>query len=355
MSKPSRTNQVLKLLLSLSLGVGIILLIYFNLTPSDIESIKSHIAKADYGWIGFSVFLHVLSHLSRAWRWRYTLEAVAIRPSFANSFFSVMIGYLVNLAFPRLGEASRCAVMSRYESAPFDKLLGTVIAERVADLAMLFLIVVSVGLLQYDRLNEILNRDLSSDLEQVDGVASIQGDTLMDSFLAKLPSLETLLVFAGIGIVSLGIGFWWLQKSSHPFSQKIKKVLVGFAEGIQSIFSMEKKGLFLLHTVIIWSLYILMFWVAMFSLEGTKGVIPAGVLAAFIMGSIGIIVVQGGLGAYPFLVMLALSMYGVDGNEGLAFGWINWTAQTIMIIIVGVIAFILMPQLNKHTSTQKDT
>ena len=348
MSKPSRTNQVLKLLLSLSLGVGIILLIYFNLTPSDIDSIKSHISKADYGWIGFSVFLHLLSHVSRAWRWRYTLEAVDIRPSFTNSFFSVMIGYLVNLAFPRLGEASRCAVMSRYEKAPFDKILGTVIAERVADLVMLFLIVLSVGFLQYDRLNEILNRDLSSDLEQVEGVASIQGDTLMDSFLAKLPSLQTLMIIGALGILSLGLGFWLLQRSSHPIGLKIKKVLSGFVEGIQSIFSMKKKALFLFHTLIIWSLYILMFWVAMFSLEGTKDVIPAGVLAAFIMGSIGIIVVQGGLGAYPFLVMLALSMYGVDSNEGLAFGWINWTAQTIMIIAVGVIAFILMPQLNKQ-------
>ncbi|MEM6629179.1 MAG: lysylphosphatidylglycerol synthase transmembrane domain-containing protein [Bacteroidota bacterium] len=352
MSKPSRTSQVLKLLLSLSLGVGIILLIYFNLTASDIETIKTHIFKADYGWIAFSLFLHLVSHVSRAWRWRYTLEAVDIYPRFSNSFFSVMIGYLVNLAFPRAGEASRCAALARYERAPFDKLFGTVIAERVADLAMLFLIVLGVSILQFDRLNEILNRDLHTDLQQADGIASIQGDTLMESFLAKIPSLQSLILIAVLGIVILGLGFWFLQKSSHPLGQKIKNILKGLWEGIQSIFFMKKKGLFILHTLIIWSLYILMFWVAMFSLEGTRNVVFPGVLAAFIMGTLGIVLVQGGLGAYPFLVMLALSIYGVDRNEGLAFGWINWTAQTLLVIFIGLLAFILIPQINKESKKE---
>ena len=346
MAKAKGTSQVLKLLLSLGLGVAIIYLIYRSLSPSDISSIKEHISLADYGWIALSVIIHILSHVSRAWRWKYTLEAIGIQPKFFNSFLSVMTGYLVNLAIPRLGEASRSGVLARYEKAPFDKVFGTVIAERAADLLMLILIGLTVGLLQFEILSELLTQDLNTEAHGTE--SAIQGDSILESFLAKLPSLQFLLTAFIVGMVLLGAGIWILNRSSHPIGLKIRKVVTGFLAGIQTVFSMEKKGLFILHTFIIWACYMLMFWVAMLSLDGTAHVAAPGVLAAFIMGSLGIVLVQGGLGAYPFLVMIALSVYGVDSNEGLAFGWINWTAQTLMIIFVGIIAFILLPQLNKN-------
>ena len=347
MSKKKPANQFLKLLLSLGLGFGIIYLIFRSLSDSDIASIQSYISLADYRWIGLSVLIHILSHVSRAWRWKYTLEAIDLHPKFRNSFSSVMIGYLVNLAIPRLGEASRSGVLARYEKAPFDKVFGTVIAERAADLFMLAFIALVVTLLQFDTFYDLMTQDLSADAVNQGAHSPLQKGSLLDSFKSKLPSLEILAILGFSGILLLGLGVWIIQRSSHPIGQKIRQILLGFWEGIRSIFSMEKKGLFVLHTLLIWALYISMFWVAMLSLEGTREVPVAGVLAAFIMGSLGIVLVQGGLGAYPFLVMLALSVYGVDSNEGLAFGWINWTAQTLMIILVGVLAFILVPQLNK--------
>ena len=348
MAKARGTQQVLKLLLSLGLGMTIIYLIYRNLSPSDIASIKEHISLADYRWIALSILIHILSHVSRAWRWKYTLAAIGIHPKFFNSFLAVMTGYLVNLAIPRLGEATRSGVLARYEKAPFDKVFGTVIAERAADLFMLLLIGLTVGLLQFEILSELLTQDLNAETQTQGTQSAIQGDSILESFLDKLPSLQFLLTALVIGAVLLGVGLWVLNRSSHPIGLKIRQVVTGFLAGIQTVFSMENKGLFILHTLIIWACYILMFWVAMLSLEGTADVAAPGVLAAFIMGSLGIVLVQGGLGAYPFLVMIALSVYGVNSNEGLAFGWINWTAQTLMIIVVGIIAFILLPQLNKN-------
>ena len=337
-----KLRDALKIVLSLSVGVFLVVYIYLGLTEADKTAIRAHFVQADYSWIFLSALFGLLSHMSRGWRWKYTLAPLGLRPKFTNSFFAVMIGYLANLAVPRLGEASRCAVMSRYEKLSFEKLLGTVIAERVADVIVLLGLIVSVFFLQFTKLNELMGQDMSI----FNGSETPTGITMREAFMEKLPLLYTL---AGVGIVGLiGAIFLWnfLKRKRHPIILKVMGFAQGLLDGVKAILKMEQKWAFIGHTLFIWAMYVLMIYIAVFSLPGVSDVPFQGVLAAFVMGGIAMIVVQGGLGAYPLVIMLTLGLYGVNSNEGLAFGWIIWTTQTLVVIVFGFLSLILMPVLN---------
>lgn len=304
---------------------------YNKLEPDQVETIKQSFREANYYWVLLSVFLGTLSHVSRAYRWRYTLNPINLQVGFINSFFAVMIGYVANIVFPRLGEVSRCAVVARYEKAPFEKLFGTVLAERVADMLILLSIIVIVLILQIDILKETL-------LEMIDS----GGD--------PTALFQTLAIAGGVGLIGFMGLLFLLRVSSHPAVVKVKSILKGLLDGVLSIVRMEKKWAFIGHTAFIWAMYMLMFYVAFFSLPETSDVPLAGVLAAFVMGGLSIVLVQGGIGVYPLFVSVVLSLYGLTETTGLTLGWIIWTAQTTMVIGWGVISLIGMPLYNRSNA-----
>lgn len=310
---------------------------YFNsLSGEDISEIKKAFASANYSWILLSLVFAVLSHISRAYRWKYTLAPLGYNPKFLNSFFAVMIAYLVNLAVPRLGELSRCGVLARYENMSFQKLLGTVIAERIADLLILIIVTASVVFLQYDIIKGLL-------------------EDVFAALGSKVPSGLTLVLLLVIGLIGLIVMLKLLNaNSTNPFVQKIKSFLRGLSEGIRTIYLMKRKWYFLFHTVFIWLMYLLMFYICFFSLPETSQVPWGGVLTAFVLGGITIVLTNGGIGAYPLAIMGVLLLYGVDKNIGGAFGWIVWTAQTALLIIFGAASFALMPLYNAMLKRKKD-
>ncbi|MBV6461273.1 MAG: hypothetical protein HJHJAOHD_01394 [Flavobacteriales bacterium] len=316
-------------MLPIALGIFLIWIVARKFTPKDIDEIKGSFEKANYGWIFLCIFLGILSHASRAWRWKYTLEPLGIKPTFYNSFFSVMIGYFANMAIPRLGEVSRCAIMAKYEKAPFDKLFGTVIAERVADMLILLTLIITVLFMQFDTLKELFfNTSIGQKLSGPLFYILIAVFLLLGLFLFKL-----------------------IKNSSLPFFEKIRQLLGGVFEGIRSIINMKQRAAFLFHTLFIWSMYLLMLWVAFFSLEETSQIPFSGVMSCFVMGGITIAATNGGLGAYPLGIQSVLLLYGVTANAGYAFGWIVWTAQAIMLVGLGILSFILVPLFNKNPTT----
>ena len=268
-----------------------------------------------------------LSHLSRAYRWRYTLEPLGIKIKFSNSFFSVMIAYVANIVFPRLGEVSRCAVIAKYEKQPFEKLFGTVLAERVADMLILLSIIAIVLVLQIDILRQTLEELLAKGGEPKD--------------------LITKLVAVGvIGLAALIGGFMFVRKSNHNLAVKVKNFVRGLVDGVLSILKMEKKWAFIGHTAFIWVMYLLMFYVVFFALPDTTEVKMGGVMAAFVVGGLSIVLVQGGLGVYPAGVAAVLVVYKLEETSGITLGWLIWSAQTAMILGWGAISLIAMPVLN---------
>ena len=304
--------------------------VYNGLNYEEKRHLYDSFRSANYFWILVSVLFGILSHLSRAYRWKFILEPLGLKPKFWNSFFAVMIGYIANLLLPRLGEASRPGILARYEKMPFDKLFGTVIAERVADLTILATLICVVIISQLDKLEIALSGLLAS------------GE--------KKYSITTIVVGLIVCLLVVIILLIILKKSSNPFMLKIKNLVKGFIIGVKSIIRMQNSWKFIFHTFFIWGMYILMFYICFFSLPGTADTPLMGMLAAFVMGGLSIIFIQGGIGIYPAAIMGTLALYGIAEPIGLALGWIIWTAQTLMIIFLGSLSLILVPIYNKKRS-----
>jgi len=327
--------STLKLIIPLSIGVFLIWYVYSLLSPAEKEELFIAMANANYWWIGISIIIGILSHVSRAYRWKYLLEPLGYRPRFLNSFFSVMIGYFVNLLVPRLGEVTRCGVMSRYEKISFNKLFGTVIAERIADMTILTILTLTIIFVQLSTLKEFLYSILPDDFNS-------------NSIIFFL------LLVAGGFFITFWITYSYLKNSTKPFAIKIKTMAQGFLDGLKSIIEMKNRGLFILHTLFIWLMYLLMFYLCFFSLEETSEIPFIGVIAAFVMGGISLIFIQGGIGVYPAAIMEVLFLYGITKPTGLALGWIIWISQTAMLILAGVISMLIISHYNKIIKQNND-
>jgi hypothetical protein len=309
--------------LPIALGVFLIWYSVSKFTPSDIQSIKTSFATANYWWVALSLFFGVLSHLSRAYRWQFLLEPLGYKPRFANSVMAVLIAYLLNLFIPRSGEIARAVSIKKYEKIPLETAIGTIVAERVADVIMLFSITGIAFFLQ----TELLGSYLFKENEE----SSIY---LKITFLVLFPLL---------GIAT----YYFLKKSQNPFIQKIFTFIKGLIDGIKSIITMKKKWAFLFHTVFIWFMYVLMFYTVTFALPETTNLPFAAIIVAFVVGGFSMALTNGGLGTYPVFVASALILYNIDDNAARAFGWIMWTAQTLMVIIFGGLSFLLIPIYNR--------
>ncbi len=320
------------------LGLGAYLVWYFfsTLSVNEKDQIAEAVTQANYWWVLLSGVPAVLSHISRSYRWKYTLDPLGYKPDNVNSFFSVMIGYLVNLAVPRLGEISRCGFMNRYDKIPFDKLIGTVIAERLADAIILLTTITVTVLIQYDLISDFVNELLSDKFGNISGTF-------------------VLFVMAGLMIAGF-VGLYLVYKIDWKlkFLVTVQNVIKGVISGVTSILTMKNKGWFLAHTFFIWLMYFLMLYLNFFALEETSSISLSAALTAFVLGGLAMALTNGGIGAYPLAIQAALSIYGFSEAAGGALGWIMWIAQTLLIIVLGAGSMLLMPIYNKHKKAKSE-
>lgn len=305
------------------LGIGF-LFIYLsisNTTAEDRATIYSSIKDAHYGYILISLVMGLLSHFSRAYRWNFMLHPLGYRPRLINNILAIFITYIANLGVPRSGELFRATVMQTYEGIPFEKSFGTIIAERAIDLLMLLL---TIG----------LALSLESDM-----IYSLLEEKAIDPW-----SLAAILLIGGGAFYFI---FQQIKKTQHPVAVKIIALFNGLSEGFLTIVRMEKKWAYLFHTLFIWVMYIAMFYMIKFSLPETYSLGFEPLLIGFIVGALAISATNGGIGIYPFSVSLVLISYGISKEASLAFGWIMWTAQTVMVLLFGSISFLLLPLVNQ--------
>lgn len=272
-----------------------------------------------------SVFFGILSHLSRAYRWKYLLSPLGYQPRFINSALAVLIAYIANLGIPRSGEILRATTLSSYEKIPFEKTFGTIVAERLVDLLILIVFVLTALVLQFDIIWSILSEKKISPPQILIGLA-----------------------FVIIGYIALKKLF---ALSQNPLLIRIKNFFWGLAEGVMSLKNMPNKGLFIGHTLFIWLMYLAMFYVIKWTIPETASLGINAMLPAFVVGGLAISATNGGIGIYPFSVALVLAAFNISNESGLAFGWIMWTSQTLMIIIFGSLSFFVLPLVNRQ---QKD-
>ena len=301
----------------MALGV---FLVWYSLSDIDTDEFIGYFKDANYGWIALGLFFGVLSHLSRAYRWKFMLEPLGYQPKFANSTMAVLVAYLVNYTIPRAGEASRAAVLTNYEGVPFEKGFGTIVAERVADLVMMLSICAITLLVQFDFIWELLTKNF---------------DPLKIAILI------------GGGAIAFLFFIIFIKKAKSGIGLKIKNFVNSLVEGVTSIFRMKKKWPFIFHTVFIWVMYVLMFWATIPAVDELS--VPfGGTLVGFIAGGFSIAATNGGIGSYPVAVTGAFLLFGIPKELGTEFGWVMWTAQTAMIIVFGGLSFLLLPIYNKQ-------
>ena len=316
------TKKVLKIILPLSLGVFLIWYSIKSATPQERMELLENITSAHPGWILLSMLFGLLSHLSRAYRWKFLLEPLGYKPRFINSFMAVMVAYLANFGIPRSGEILRAVTISSYEKIPFEKAFGTIISERIADFIMLLLVISLALLLQTEYLLTYFE------------------ENNINPFL----TIAVLFGFLAIGILILK----QIKKSRKGIMLKIKNFAKGLLEGMRSILKMKQKGAFLFHTIFIWLMYILMFYILIYTVPATAS-LPFGVImVAFVVGSFAISATNGGIGVYPIAIGASLMLFGISKEAGEAFGWITWGTQTLLVIIIGGLSFLFLPILNRQ-------
>jgi uncharacterized protein (TIRG00374 family) len=311
-----------KKIVPLAIGIFFIYLSYQNTSPEDRSNIIKHIKNADYRYVLLSAFFGILSHLSRAFRWQYLLNPLGYRPKIINSTLAVLIGYLSNLGIPRSGELLRATAMDRYEDIPFQKAFGTIIAERAVDLLMLTgFVSLSLGL-QYELIANAVK------LEHLQPFQILVGLTV------------GIFVFFGLRKI--------LLQSTHPVIVKISVFFKGIWEGISTLTKMKNKGFFVGHTLFIWSMYFMMFWIIKFAIPETVDLGLNALIPAFVVGGLSISATNGGIGVYPYTVSLVLIVFEISKESSLAFGWIMWSCQTLMVITFGALAFFALPLVNRQ-------
>ena len=320
----SHFKPFLKVIIPLTIGVFFIYLSVHNTTSEEREIIYSYFKNADIRYVVISMICGILSHFSRAYRWMFLLSPLGYRPSMANTTLAVMVAYFANLGIPRSGEVLRATTLRTYEKIPFEKSFGTIVAERFIDLILLALFVVLAMFLQFN------------------------------TILPFIVESETDLYFSGM-IILLLVGLFFLlrrlfKKSEITWIVKIKKVAASFWEGILSLKKMKKKIPFLLHTLFIWGMYFMMFYVIKYTVPETYDLNFLELIPAFVVGGLTISATNGGIGIYPFSVALVLSTIPVPNEAGLAFGWIIWTTQTVLVIVFGSLSFFLLPLVNRKKS-----
>ena len=308
-----------KILLPISVGV---FCIYFSFRNINFLDFTQYFFEINYSWVAIGIILGALSHISRSYRWKYLINPLGYKLGFINSVLAVFSAYLINYTIPRAGDLARATMISKYEKIPLEKTLGTIVAERAVDVICI-IIIISIGLIiEFQRISEKL--------------ISLTQDT----------EISVILVYFGAFVILLFILNKILKKSKYYKS--IANFFSGIIEGLTVIFKMKKRNSFIFHSIFIWLMYILMFWATSKAFVELHEVTFFQLMISFTLAALSIMFSNGGIGIYPLAVEESLGWYGIQSTTGLAFGWVSWLSQTMMVVIFGGLSLFVLPFINRN-------
>ncbi len=315
----------------LFLGIGIFLMWWqlSKMTPVQRIQFRDSLQNANYIVLIPIVIMSLLSHVSRAIRWKILIEPMGYYPSTANAFYATLCGYFANTFVPRAGEVLRCTLLGRYEKIPVTKLIGTILVERFFDLFCYFLIIVFSILIQLDTVSNFVKKKILEISAQE----------------AVIPAWVKVLVLLLIIYLIFRLIKWLFKKhANHRHIIRLKGIHIGLKEGFSSIKHLKKRRSFVFHTFFIWSMYLLQIYVGFYALSSTSGLgIPAA-FSVLSLATLAMIVAPGGIGAFPVAVQQVLLIYKIDN---ISFGWLMWGTTTGIIIVAGFISFGLLILTNR--------
>lgn len=322
-----KVKRTLTVILFALAGVA---LLWYITKGQDLERIWNEFVEANFIWVIISILAGTLSHVLRALRWNLLINSMGHTSKTSTTFYALMMGYLANLAVPRLGEVTRCVTLSRYSGVPFNILAGTVVAERVFDMFSLLTLIFFTIIFQFQFLKEFLDYYLFAPL-----VSLAEGKIW----------IIMLLGIAGLAFLFFMWMFFRRVKSDKQgIASKIKRQISGFLRGMASLGLVRNKLLFLLHSFFIWVLYFLMVYVVFFALGATSHLGPAAGLTLLVTGSLGIVApVPGGVGTYHFMVIITLTeLYGIASEPATSYAYLAHASQMAMIIVLGAFSWMML-------------
>lgn len=305
------------------------ILIYLSIKKTSVskEEVFKAFSTANWFWVIISIIISFSSHFVRAYRWNYLLENYGHKVDLPTSLSSVFVGYLANYGLPRMGEVSRCAIVSKYNKIPMDTALGTVIAERIMDLILMLVIFILVVLFQYDDLQLLLNKYLITPLGEKLNLTNI--------------------IYLIIGFLFLITLIYFMKQKKTTSEKSVFDKVIQFIQNLfrpmTQIHKMKRPLGFLLWSLVIWILYYLSMYTCSLSMESTNHLGVYKILVLFLFGTVGVIVTPGGIGAYHFLLTEILIFYNIDKASAVALPWIIWGTQFLLILLSGGLSFILLP------------
>jgi len=331
--------SILQYLFFLGLGLFLVWWSMQQIPPEKWGDFKNSLQNANY-WLLIPVFVILtLSHFIRSLRWKILMKPMGYAPRTPNVFFAVMVGYLANLAIPRLGELLKCTLLAKYEKVPADKLVGTILVERAFDVISLGLVFLIALISQFDVVGEYAGQLLGP---------------IFNNSNANIPYFKIGLILIILIFIIIG-SFIIIKKFPHnKIAGVFSKIISGVWEGLSSIKQLDQKGLFIIYSVLIWGLYIMGTWIGLYATAGTNGLGLAAAVSALAFGSIGMIITPGGIGAYAYFIAKVLEKNGVGFELGFANGTLQWFAQFIIVLIVGFISLGLLPWYNKKMSNESN-
>ena len=335
----SRVKKGLKITLFFAIGGVLFWLAYRG---QDIATLFNALEGTRWGWIVAIAVFYLTAHYSRAARWKLLLEPFGYKTRNINLFMSVLVMYLSNLAIPRSGEVIRCGIISKYENIPFARCLGTVVTERIADLALVLIVSAIVLASQWGFVAEMIaaNPDISQRID------------MLKEYIVPITLILIALSVAGILIVRMAI-----RRNILGIGNKINGIWQQFRDGLSTILHLKHRTLFIIHTLYINFVYFYAVYLGFKAFGFTEHLTLATGLMVFVLATFGVIVPSpGGMGTWHFIVIETLAMYGVNRDpDGRAFALVIHGLQDISFIILGALSLILLPVINKDYSPQPAT
>jgi uncharacterized protein (TIRG00374 family) len=332
--------NILKILFFLGLGIALIWLALRKTTDEEFANIKISLLNANYFWISLSIVITGLSHFFRALRWKLLLEPLGYKPKTSNTFFAVMVGYLANFAIHRMGEVTRCGLLTTYEKVPFTTGFGSVISERALDVVCLLLIFFAALGMEFDRISGIAN--------------DLVFNTVSEKFHALMQQQTVVIIIGAILLIIAAAVFYFRKKIQSLFSTKAKGFISGIWNGLISIKNVNKPVLFVVHTILIWTMYVLQVYVCFYAFPETSELSIMVAVVIVVFGSLGVMATPGGTGAYQLIVIQILtSIYLISYTSSFAFAWAVWTSQFVFIVFTGFLSLILLALLNKVAKSEE--
>ena len=324
---------ILKYLFFLALGIFLVWWSIHKMGDKNWEECKTAIASAKFILFIPVFFILVASHISRAMRWKILMKPMGYNPSLVNTFFAVMVGYLANLAVPRLGEVLKCTILGKYEKVPADKLVGTILVERAIDVVSLLIVFVIAIATQADIIGEYAKTTIRKNF--------LSGST--QGMIIKI-----IAIIAAVILIYFVLKFTFKKYQDIGFVKKVNTLFKGVGAGLSSIKNLDNKTVFILHSIFIWLCYAGGTYLGFFVIPQTAGLPIAATFPVLAFASIGMIITPGGIGTYQWFIMEVMILYGIDKGHGYANGLLQWTAQFFIILIVGFVSLIALPYYNRN-------